>query len=465
MDRILPKTEGSRHKGPSPPSFVSSVLTIAGGQAGCAVIAALAELSFARLLGPAPQGLISLCLMSIGFGTLVGSLGSEATAILWISRSKENPSGWFPAVMLWVFTGCLLSVSAWAVLYWKLHPAFLKGLTPSLALLVVATIPASVLFSIIMALFTGEERFRLRSLMALANRAAALLAFLIAIPLLGRHAETAVVGSFMGLLFAILVSLTFVQHFFRGAWKIWEARSNLIPTMVFGLRGQAGNLAAFFSYRLDVFVVNYFLDASQVGLYALGVLVSESLWQLAGIVSTALFPRTARTIDSGAEEFTCMILRQVVLITVAAALVIAVTSPFVIPLLFGARFSPSVAVIWWILPGTVAFALAKVISADLAGRGLNVHLPISALIGFAFTLLFDLVLIPRMGIQGAALASSVAYLAATIYLFVVIQRELKASWRSLLLPSFGELVAYLRLWLLLRARFWPQRAPAETRTP
>jgi O-antigen/teichoic acid export membrane protein len=244
-----------------------------------------------------------------------------------------------------------------------------------------------------------------------------------------------------------------VRHFFQGAWRIASARENLFPTMFFGIRGQAGNLASFFSYRLDVFIVNYFLDASQVGLYTLGVLVSEALWQLPGIVSIALFPRTARTVGAGADQFTCMVLRQVFLITVVAAFAVAIVSPLAIPLLFGARYAPSIPVIWWILPGTIALSLGKVIAADLTGRSLNIHLPISAFIGFSLTMLLDLFLIPRMGIQGAALASSIAYLFAAGYLIVVIQRELKTTWRNLLLLTATEWNAYRNIWFAARSRF------------
>ena len=456
IEPILPKNQGgSASQRNSRPRFISSLFAIASGQLGCVAVAALAELSFARLLGPAPRGLISLSLMSIAFGSLIGSLGSEATIVVWISGSKGSHSNWFPAVMLWVLSGCLLSSALWSATYWKWHPAFLKGLTPTLAFLVLGTIPVSVFFSILMALLVGEERFRLRAMIALVNRVCSLMVFLTCVLLVGRRADAAILGELTGLTVGSCIAFVFLRHFFRDAWKLREARQSLVPTIIFGMRGQAGNLASFFSYRLDIFVVNYFLDASQVGLYALGVLISEVLWQLPGVVSTALGPRTARTVGVGAESFTCMVLRQVFVVTMVAGLAIAAVSPFAIPLIFGARYVPSVPVIWWILPGTIALSLGKVICADLTGRGLNIHSSISAVIGLMFTFVLDWFLIPRMGIQGAALASSVAYLAAGLYLIIVIQRELKVSWRTLLLPSWAELTAYGRLWLLLRARFWP----------
>jgi O-antigen/teichoic acid export membrane protein len=454
---ILTKPAGSGRWEKTPPSFISSLVTIAGGQLGCTAVAALAELSFARLLGPASRGLVSLCLMSIAFGALIGSLGSEATVVVWISRFRGKHAAWFPAVALWVFSGCLVAVCVWAGLYWQWHPTFLKGLTPELALLVLVTIPATVSFSMLMALLVGEERFRLRSVIALLNRISSLGAFFLCVLLFGRRPETAILGNLIGLVAGVCVACVFLRHFFRGAWRIVQARENLFSTMMFGIRGQAGNLASFFSYRLDVFVVNYYLDASQVGLYALGVLVSEALWQLPGVVSVALFPRTARTVGAGADSFTCTVLRQVFLVTLVAGFLVAACSPIAIPLLFGARYALSVPVIWWILPGTIALSLAKVIAADLTGRGLNIHLPISASLGFALTILLDLLLIPRMGIQGAALASSVAYLAAAGYLFIVIQRELKTPWGTLFLPTAAEWLVYQRLWLAYRMRFWRKK--------
>ena len=456
MGSILPEEKrGSADRVAPRPSFVSSLVAIACGQLATIVVASLNQLCIARLLGPAPQGLISLCLMSVAFGSVVGSIGSEATIIVWISKSKGSPSTWFPAVMFWIVSGCALACALWSVLYWQWQPAFLKGITPGLALLVLSAIPITVLFSIVMSLLVGEERFRFRSVVALVNRVSALLIFLLCILLFGRRPETAILGYLGGLAVATALALMSLGHFFRGAWRIREASKSLIPTMIFGVRGQAGTLANFFSYRLDVFMVNYFLDASQVGLYALGVLVSEALWQLPGIVSTALCPRTARTVGAGADSFTCSVLRQVFLVTMVAGLVIALVSPVALPLIFGARFAPSVAVVWWILPGTMIFSLGKVSGADLLGRGLNIYNPISSYIGVVITVVLDWFLIPRMGIQGAALASSIAYFAGGGYLLIVLKRELKTSWKNLLIPSEVELIAYKKLWLQFRARFWP----------
>jgi O-antigen/teichoic acid export membrane protein len=166
------------------------------------------------------------------------------------------------------------------------------------------------------------------------------------------------------------------------------------------------------------------------------------LWQIPQAVAVALAPRTARTIDEGGEQFTCFVTRQVFLLACTMAGIMALTSALVIPFIFGARFQPSVPVIWWILPGTSAFAVAKVMAADLTARGKPEYNSMIAIASAALTVLLDFALIPRMGIRGAALASSITYFLQTMMIGMALKSVIKVSWKTLLIPSYAELVHY-----------------------
>jgi len=136
-------------------------------------------------------------------------------------------------------------------------------------------------------------------------------------------------------------------------------------------------------------------------------------------------------------------------------------SPFAVPLIFGARFSASVAVIWWILPGTIALALAKVASSDLAARHKTGYASAFGMVALAVTVALDFLLIPRMGINGAAIASSAAYLVNTVLLLAALKRLLGASWSDLLIPRGSELAAYRNALSKVRSRI----AIATSATP
>jgi O-antigen/teichoic acid export membrane protein len=269
---------------------------------------------------------------------------------------------------------------------------------------------------------------------------------------IGRSADAAIRGYFIGVILGLTFGLALLRGVFGRSWGKISVDGNLRAGFLAGLRGQIGNVAAFFNYRLDVFIVNYFLNPAQVGLYAIGVVTSEALWQVPAAAATALFPRTARTIQEGASEFTCLILRQVFFISCVSGAVLALISPMAVPLVFGARFKPSVAVIWWILPGTIAMSLAKVASSDLAARYKTGYSSSFGVVAFVTTVVLDFLLIPRMGIRGAALASSVAYTVNGTLLLLAIRRELKVGWSEMLVPTRTELRQYKKAWLRFAVR-------------
>ena len=447
------------------PSFATGMVTLLSGQIACAVIGVAIEVCYARFLGPVGRGQVSLCLMASYALAVLAGLGGEIPMATWAADRTRRPTGWFTAVLFWGLIGSAAIGSLWTVVFWRWHPSFLHGITPTLAVLVLASMPLTVLLSYLTAALMGQEQFRVAAGLALVAQVAELAGIGILLWLFGRTAEMAVMGYMFGLLIGVVATAVMLRNLLRRVLTVPPAPRSLSAALSFGVRGQLGNLATMFNYRLDVFIVNYFLNPAQVGLYALGVVVSESLWQVPRAAAVALLPRTARTIDRGATEFTCAVTRQVLVISCLSGLVIAFLSPFAIPLVFGERFSPSVSVVWWILPGTVALSLAKVMSSDLAARGKPEYSSICAFLSLAVTVALDLTLIPRMGISGAALASSVAYLVQTVLVAIALKRVLNVTWRQLLVPSSVEWIAYKQAWFRLNS--WlskPSTRPAATET-
>ena len=427
--------------------FLASIATILGGQLATITFALLFEVCVARLLGPAARGQISVCLMAIWFGAVFGGLGGDVPIVIWSAGLGGKSPEWISAIFLWGAAGSAMAVLLWVFVYARWHSSSFQGVTPELARLVSLSIPPAILFSYMIALLAGTERFASRATVTLLRSAANLAGFLALVWLFGRSASAALWGNWLGLAFGIVAAAFFLRDAVRSSnWSLPKFNQEIRSGLSVGLRGQLGPLTTFFTYRLDVFVVNYFFNPAQVGIYAVGVAVSESLWQIPQAVAVALFPRTARTTDQDATAFTCLILRQVLLISCVSAAVIALASPLAIPLVFGMRFAPAVPVILWLLPGTVALCLAKVSASDLAGRGKTGYASFFGVAGFVVTVVLDFALIARWGIRGAAVASSLAYFVTGILFLAALRHELKVGWRELLVPSRMELLRYKGVW-------------------
>jgi O-antigen/teichoic acid export membrane protein len=431
-------------------SFISSFSAVFAGQAGCALAAVGIEICYARLLGPAGRGQISLCLMAVGFAVLIGGLGCEIPIVIWSADSKRAPREWVASVMFWGILGSLLASGLWSLVYWRWHPLFLSGITSQLAILVLLSIPVSVFFGYFMAMLSGLERFGDRALIALVSQLSGFVFFGVLVLLLGRRIEFAILAELTGVLLATAMAAFRLRDVLVKFWRARPGLESLGAALGLGLRGQVGNMASFFSYRLDVFVVNYFLGPEGVGVYVLGVVISEALWQIPHAVAVALFPRTARTVEEGATEFTCHVIRQVLFIACATGVAIAVASPLLIPLVFGPKFSGSVAVVWWILPGTIALSLAKVMSSDLAARGKPEYSSIFSFLSLGTTIVLDFTLIPKMGINGAALASSAAYFVDSLCIAIALKHEMKITWKKMFTPSEMDWRVYRSLWMRAR---------------
>jgi O-antigen/teichoic acid export membrane protein len=447
---VVQKRSGNR--------FFANTATILGAQVGRAFLALLLEVVYARFLGPSGRGQLSLSMMVIGCTVLVGGLGGEIPIMLWSADEKRKSSEWLSSVILCGLLGSLLASGLWGFLFWGMRPTFLHGITSVMAFLLLGSIPFSIFGTYSLALLVGMDRLRERSVLVVSSQLVTLLGAGTLLYLLRPTAELALIAVLLGLLVALVSAAVFLKSHVRLLEKGTTVLSKVGAVLSLGIRGQLGNVATFFNYRLDVFVVNYYLSTTEVGLYALGVMVSESLWQVPNAAALALVPRTARSLDRTGNEFTCLVCRQVFALACVMALVVAALCGFLIPLIFGAKFSPSVPVIWWILPGTVALAVSKVMCADLLARGMPGYSTVVAFVTLIVTVGLDLVLIPRMGIQGAALASSVAYIANSFLIAVVLKRKLGVSWKTLYIPSRAELTVYFQVWNQLSAWLRPTAA-------
>jgi O-antigen/teichoic acid export membrane protein len=186
-------------------------------------------------------------------------------------------------------------------------------------------------------------------------------------------------------------------------------KNALKDSIAFGVQVHLGNVLQFLNYRLDVFVVNHFAGVANVGFYAVAASLAEIIWFLPDAFGFVLFPKTASSDPEVAKQFTPKVARLSALITAVAALGLFLVSKPMITAMYTKAYLPALYPLWILLPGTVALSYSKVIFSDLGGRGKPYYSVWASVFSFIMTLGFDLLLIPRLGIIGAAIASSLAY--------------------------------------------------------
>ncbi|HXG35550.1 MAG TPA: polysaccharide biosynthesis C-terminal domain-containing protein, partial [Dehalococcoidia bacterium] len=232
----------------------------------------------------------------------------------------------------------------------------------------------------------------------------------------------------------------------RPRWQI------LREQIKYGSQGQLANLAQLFNYRLDQYIVAAFATRAGVGHYTVAVGLGESIWWISSAVAMVLLPRLTAMARRDAAELTPVVCRNTLLVSGIAAVVLMVASPLLVRLLFGEDFSPAVTPLILLMPGIMAASAGRILGSYLFSQGKVIFNTYATLIALGVTLAFDLTLIPFFDIEGAAIASSIAYsasLAVTLYWYR--QTSGANPWQALIVQT-GDFQLYGALWRRLR---WP----------
>ncbi|SIR75254.1 flippase [Natronorubrum thiooxidans] len=172
-------------------------------------------------------------------------------------------------------------------------------------------------------------------------------------------------------------------------------------------------------YHIDIVMLQRFAASSDVGNYRAALTLAEFLWFVPLALQTVYVHSTSelwsnnrhRKITALASRTT----RYTFLLTAVMAVGLASLADVVVPIYFGAEAEPAITPLLLLLPGALGFALARPILAVSQGNG-TLRYPIAATgAAAAINVVLNAVLIPRYGMHGAAIATSIGY--ATMFAF------------------------------------------------
>lgn len=168
-------------------------------------------------------------------------------------------------------------------------------------------------------------------------------------------------------------------------------------------------------YKVDVILVNQFLNATTAGHYRAALQVAEFVWVLSVGVQFVMIQSTAdlwanNDIDH-IQRLVARLVRYVIILTVLGVIGIGTLADEFVQLYFGSGFKPAVMPLLVLLPGVVGFAVARVVWPVLQAGGYLRPLLAVTVVAFGLNLVGNLLLIPQVGIVGAAVATSLSYTA------------------------------------------------------
>jgi len=368
-----------------------------------------------RLLGPEGKGRFAALLIVPQLIVAFSHLGYGISSSYFIGKRKFSDGDVFKSDLLLSFAIGIIGVSIGFLIYHVLFPEELLFIRIGLLLLVFT----GLWFYYFPDILLGKGKLLLQNYWNLAYNACRFLlifAFLVIILDKLKGAVSAVIVlniAFYALSFIVLSRIIK----FRGSVNLHYIKDGF----AFGRKVFFAELLGFLNYRSDILFLKIFATNAQIGLYVTAVFIAEALWMVPRAVSLALYTRLVRGEIS--EEVTTKAIRYSLLFVFLLAVMGVFVAKPLIRIFYTDAFIPSYLPFVILLPGVLFLTIPKILASHFVGvwgkpelllRGRVVAVPIN--------IILNLILIPRYGMHGAAIASSVSYITESIIIMFIFRR-------------------------------------------
>ncbi|MBU7017899.1 MAG: flippase [Theionarchaea archaeon] len=405
-------------------TFVASLISM--------VLVYMVTVLLGRYLGPSSLGLYRMNSTFYSFAMIIGMMGIPAAMIKYVAESKDNKKTLYEIISSGVITSLVLG-TGFVIMFYILSGPFARIFRmpelSSLLKILSLVFPFTFVGGVLLGLLNGLREMKQYNI-ALVLQSALLVIITVPLVYRGFGVTGAVIGIVLStsgyFLYLIWASKDYLRLTFHGYI------SSTKKMLKFGSQIFATNAIDLMSYRADIILIGYFLTAADVGNYTAAVGLSQFFWLIPNAIQRITYPASSAywAVKNHAAMQTMIdkTMKYSACIMLPIALTVEVFGEDFIIMLFGERFAQAFVPLEILLIGTVVNgALVRAIGSCMAGVGRpDINLKIvtfSAAVG----IVLNIVLIPVMGIVGAALATTLTLMANSFLQLFFIIRVIKVK--------------------------------------
>lgn len=386
--------------------------------AASAPIGFLTSVLLARWLSTDDRGLYAIALTFATLTTMLFQFGWPSASIYRLRGAGTRPAVVSAAALSFLGGVSVLVVAGAALLEPLLRERFLGDLPVAVFYLALATIPFRVLANGFGAIARGIDRFRYENWYSFSLQVANLLAVAGALVIFG------------GALLELMAALTVVYVALAIALVVAVIRQTGFESRVrskeysrslrFGLKTYAMTVTGRVHERVDVFMLATLLaDPTQIAFYAVARGGIGLMQLLPNSIGRVAYPQLAGLEPEHAADFACSLVRQLLLFTVPASVVLFLAAPVLLPLVYGEAYGASTQAFLLLLPGVVLLGADRVISRYFTATNRQKPNVITRGLSLVVNVGLNYLWIPKYGIVGAAAAGLASYVVDAVLIISV----------------------------------------------
>lgn len=313
--------------------------------------------------------------------------------------------------------------------------------TPSqyLAAIVVYAL-LSLILGVCMSVLRGENKFKSYNIVNLTQQ---ILVTALAVAVAVRPSAALWVWATNGIVLLMIVFSLYCVVRWNGPKPV-PAQEDDLPVGVgsvtaYSLKSHVSNVLTYLNSNLGNYIVQGKYALGDFGVYNTAFTMMQQVWILPDAVSQVIMSRIASMkVQKDKVKLTLISAKVVTYATVVIAFLLVLVADLFVPMLFP-MYTGALAPLKYLIVGSIFISYAKVLGNSIAAYGrpeLNI---VPTFLGVAVNCLFSLFLIPAMGINGVALATSLSLTVQGLSNAVIFCRLSGTAFYRLLIPSREEL--------------------------
>lgn len=380
----------------------------------------LVSLLIAKLAGPARFGSLSLMIVNAAVIQIITGLGTDA-AIVWHGASGKIADR--NKVFSFTVYSALIQLILFAAVAYLFFTYRDKTLLSSQQRLTVFYAELFYFAGLILtekysSLFYSQQQAALSNKI-LAVSASGLFILLLICWLLSPGMITENPECVFGL-FACLPAFVLI-FFYQVKWKPSPGsvnRSDVRSFIDFSLIVFITNLIQFVAFRADFWFISYFHGKEETGIYAQAAKFSQMLWIIPGVLAGLIVPALKKEKDKMSNADVVSVCRILFFSHGLLALLLIAGAFILYRYFLPAGYFSGLPALLLMIPGYIFFTITIILAAFFsANRLLRINLIGSCICCFLM-LLADILLIPQLSYNGAALANLISYSLTTAYFII-----------------------------------------------
>ena len=295
--------------------------------------------------------------------------------------------------------------------------AMLIGVVPSryvpfVWILLLAVVFGNI-FSIVKGTFYGQQREHVAEILHVGRRVFYVVIWLtltyIGYDLQGLFAAYSVSFVIIG-----IFGIAYVRrHFEFSIPSIEKIKEHGRKVATFGGFQLLGGVSAAFLYKADILLVEYFRTSTATALYNSAIVPAEMIWFVPSIIQMAFLQHTASfwaedDLEKINKQIKTGIKYSVMALTLFGVGLFALAEPF-LRIYFGGNYLAAADTLRLLILGTFFFGVSRVMVPVFQATGWVKHTELITLAALMINILLNIILIPRYGIIGAGVGTSISY--------------------------------------------------------